>query len=363
MRIRFERISKRFGSAVALEKLTLEAREGELLVLLGPSGCGKSTSLRLVAGLTDLSEGDIYIGERCVNSLPPQARDVAMVFQNYALYPHMTVAENIGYPLRVRHKSREEITQEVGRVAAMLGIQGLLDRRPRQLSGGQQQRVALARAIVRHPVAFLMDEPLSNLDANLRLQMRAELKRLQAELGTTMLYVTHDHAEAMTLAHRLAVLREGRLQQVGPPMELYRHPAHKFVAGFLGTPPMNFLPGTLDNGVFRFSAGVIPLDAKQAQAAGVGNVILGFRAQEAVLTSPESPGAVRGQVYVTEEMGHETLVVLSCGEHKITVAARAGFRAEVGQVCGVVVPARALHLFDTTTGAALLAGDASSEES
>ncbi|HKZ52911.1 MAG TPA: ABC transporter ATP-binding protein [Candidatus Acidoferrales bacterium] len=357
MNIRFENVNKRFGRTTALDRLTLEAEAGELMVLLGPSGCGKSTSLRLVAGLEAVSEGDIYIGERRVNNVPAQDRDVAMVFQNYALYPHMTVAQNIGYPLLVRKKAKEEIAREVRRVAEQLEIDALLERRPRQLSGGQQQRVALARAIIRHPVAFLMDEPLSNLDANLRLQMRGELKRLQRELGTTMLYVTHDHTEAMTLAHRIALLREGKLQQVGTPMELYRHPANQFVAGFLSTPAMNFLSGAVQGSAFRFSGGAIPLAAEQVKAAaGVEAVVLGFRAQAASLTAPLQPGTFRGNVYVTEEMGSESFVVLTCGECKITVGAGADSRAAIGESLGVVVPASGVHLFDAATGKTVISG-------
>jgi multiple sugar transport system ATP-binding protein len=357
MNIRLEKISKRFGRTAALDGLTLEAKAGELMVLLGPSGCGKSTSLRLVAGLEAVSEGDIYIGERRVNDVPAQDRDVAMVFQNYALYPHMTVAQNIGYPLLVRKKAKAEIAREVRRVAEQLEIDALLARRPRQLSGGQQQRVALARAIIRHPVAFLLDEPLSNLDANLRLQMRGELKRLQRELGTTMLYVTHDHAEAMTLAHRLALLREGKLQQVGTPMELYRHPANQFVAGFLSTPAMNFLSGSVQDNSFRFAGGTIPLVAEQVKAAaGAEAVVLGFRAQAASLTASDQPGAFYGSVYVTEEMGSESFVVLTCGESKITVGGGADSRAAIGERVGVTVPPSGVHLFDAATGKTLISG-------
>jgi multiple sugar transport system ATP-binding protein len=357
MNIRFQNASKRFGGAVALERLNLEAQDGELMVLLGPSGCGKSTSLRLVAGLEALSEGDIYIGERCVNQVPAQDRDVAMVFQNYALYPHMTVAQNLGYPLLVRKRPKAEIALEVRRVAERLEIDSLLERRPRQLSGGQQQRVALARAIIRQPVAFLMDEPLSNLDANLRLQMRGELKRLQRELGTTMLYVTHDHAEAMTLAHRIALLRDGKLQQLGTPMELYRRPVNRFVASFLSTPSMNFLEGKLEGTHFRFVGGRIPLAPEQARAvAGVEALLLGFRPQAASLTETERPGTFRGSVFVTEEMGSESFVVLVCGEQKITVGAAADFRASIGETLGVAVPAAAVHLFAAADGSTLLSG-------
>jgi multiple sugar transport system ATP-binding protein len=357
MTIRLENVTKRYGRTTAVDRLELEVQAGEMMVLLGPSGCGKSTSLRLVAGLEELSEGVIYIGERRVNDVPPQHRDVAMVFQNYALYPHMSVAENIGYPLRVRKKPADQIAREVRQVAATLGLDSLLGRRPRQLSGGERQRVALARAIIRQPVAFLMDEPLSNLDANLRLEMRAELKRLQRQLQTTTLYVTHDQAEAMTLASRIAVLRAGRLLQVGTPMELYRRPLNQFVAGFLGTPPMNFLEGRLEGDRFRCAAGAIPLSRELREAAGTAeSLILGFRPQEAVLASAGELGMLRGSVYVTEEMGEESVVFLTCGREKILVSTPPEVRAAPGENIGVTVPAAALYLFDGATGRNLLLG-------
>lgn len=357
MRIRFDNVSKRYGSVLALDQLRLEAEEGKLLVLLGPSGCGKTTCLRLVAGLEEITAGELYIGDRRVNHLPPQHRDVAMVFQNYALYPHMTVAENIAYPLLVRKRPKTEIAREVRRVAEMLEIPLLLPRRPRELSGGQQQRVALARAIIRHPVAFLLDEPLSNLDANLRSHMRTELKSLQQQLGTTTLYVTHDHSEAMTLADRIALLREGRLQQLGTPTELYRRPANQFVAGFLGTPSMNFLTGTVVGGSFRFSAGAIPLNSEQAQAAaGVEKVVLGFRPQE---VSTTSPAGLRGRVCLTEDMGNETFAVLWCGSQKITARVPADSQLAAGDAAQVLVPPSSVHLFDAASGRTLLASPGS----
>ena len=360
MQIRLENVTRRFGRVTALDGLTLEVAEGEMMVLLGPSGCGKSTTLRLVAGLDEATSGEIYIGERSVTNVPPQERDLAMVFQNYALYPHMTVRQNIAYPLRIRDRSKEEIDEQLSRVTKMLDIGGLGLRYPRQLSGGQRQRVALARAIVRQPAAFLMDEPLSNLDAGLRLQMRAELKHLQNELGTTTLYVTHDHDEAMTLAHRLALLQDGKLQQAGAPMELYRRPANRFVAGFLGTPPMNFLEGVLEgrggSGAFRFAGGLIPLTAGQAKAAeGAEALVLGFRPQEGSLADPGS-ATVRGKVYVTEEMGSQTVVSLTCGKQRIRLTAASGLRSRMGETFGVTVPGEALHLFDGATGETLVSG-------
>jgi multiple sugar transport system ATP-binding protein len=250
MSIKFKNVTKAFGDTRVVDDLSLEIERGEFVVLLGPSGCGKTTTLRMLAGLETATTGDIYIDDERINDIPTQHRDLAMVFQSYALYPHMTIAENIGYPLRVRKLDKAERARRVNQVAAMLEIESLLDRKPRQLSGGERQRVALARAIVREPRAYLMDEPLSNLDARLRVQMRGELKRLQHQLGTTTIYVTHDQAEAMTLASRVAVMKRGRLQQFDTPLNIYNHPANRFVAEFVGSPSMNFVDGKIENGVF-----------------------------------------------------------------------------------------------------------------
>ncbi|HEX6285790.1 MAG TPA: ABC transporter ATP-binding protein, partial [Pyrinomonadaceae bacterium] len=258
MRIRFQNVSKTFGESKVVDDLWLEIDDGEFVVLLGPSGCGKTTTLRMLAGLESVSSGDIYVGDERINDVPTQQRDLAMVFQSYALYPHMSIAENIAYPLRVRKLERNEREKRVARVAKMLEIESLLERKPRQLSGGERQRVALARAIVREPRAYLMDEPLSNLDARLRVQMRGELKRLQHQLGTTTIYVTHDQAEAMTLASRVAVMKKGRLQQFDTPLNIYNHPANRFVAEFVGSPSMNFLDGKIERGFFVSDAIRIP---------------------------------------------------------------------------------------------------------
>src|SRR6266576_3118588 len=250
-------VEKRFDGVRVLESLDLVVADGEFVVLLGPSGCGKTTALRIIAGLEPPTAGRVLIGGRDVTNLSPRERDVAMVFQSYALYPHMSIEDNIGYPLRIRRVPERERATAVAAVAASLEISHLLKRRPRQLSGGQRQRVALARAIIRNPAAFLMDEPLSNLDAQLRVQMRLEIKRLQQDLGTTTLYVTHDQVEAMTMADRIAVLKDGLLQQLAPPLELYSRPANTFVARFVGSPPMNILAGSVSEGVFRCAAGTM----------------------------------------------------------------------------------------------------------
>src|ERR1044072_8618904 len=259
MGIEFRNVTKTFGGVCVVDDLSHQVRDGEFIVLLGPSGCGKTTTLRMLAGLENATSGDILINDERINDVPTQHRDLAMVFQSYALYPHMTIAENIGYPLRVRKLDKADRAARVQRVAAMLEIESLLERKPRQLSGGERQRVALARAIVREPRAYLMDEPLSNLDARLRVQMRGELKRLQHQLGTTTIYVTHDQAEAMTLVSRVAVMKKGRLQQFDTPMNIYNCPANRFVAEFVGSPSMNFIEGVIETGTFVSDGLRIPL--------------------------------------------------------------------------------------------------------
>jgi multiple sugar transport system ATP-binding protein len=349
-------VTKRFGAAVVVDGLNLHVRDGEFVVLLGPSGCGKTTTLRMLAGLEDATSGDILIGGARVNDLPARARDVAMVFQSYALYPHMTVAENIAYPLRVRRTPRAEADGRVLRVASMLEIEPLLGRRPRDLSGGERQRVALARAVVREPRAFLMDEPLSNLDAKLRVQTRGELKRLQHELRTTTLYVTHDQSEAMTLAGRVAVMREGHLQQFDTPLDVYDRPANRFVAGFVGNPPMNFLEGRLDTSARVFvAAGVsVPLTGRLLDACeGRERVALGVRPEHVHVGREAGEGRLPASVYVTEQMGNETLVFLRLGETKIIARAPADFRAEPETPAWLRLDEDGLHLFDADSGDAL----------
>ena len=320
--IRLEGLTKVYpNGTVAVSELSLEVAEGELMVLVGPSGCGKTTALRMVAGLEDVTAGAIRIGERVVNDLPPRERDVAMVFQTYALYPHMSVAENIGFALRLRKLPKEEARAKVADAARILGIAELLDRKPAQLSGGQRQRVAMGRAIVREPEAFLMDEPLSNLDAKLRVQMRAEVSRVQRRLGVATLYVTHDQTEAMTMGHRVAVMRSGHLQQVEAPQDLYDHPANIFVAAFIGSPAMNLYEGTLapDGSSVQLGSQTLALPARLAADPLITGyrgqaVVVGIRPEhmsDAALGSAGSSDAGRrleGDVELVESLGSEKLV-------------------------------------------------------
>jgi multiple sugar transport system ATP-binding protein len=349
MDVSYEAVAKSFGAHEALQPLDLHVEDGAFLALLGPSGCGKTTALRLLAGLETPTSGRIRIGSRDVTYAPPRARDVAMVFQSYALYPHLSVFDNIAYPLRVRKVEKAEKERQVRDVAALLGLDELLGRKPGQLSGGQRQRVALARAIIRRPQAFLMDEPLSNLDAQLRLQMRAEIKRLQRELGATTLYVTHDQVEAMTMADTVAVMSKGRLQQLASPADLYAHPANLFVAGFCGSPPMNILEGAIDDHVFAHPTGALPLP----DADHRGPVKLGFRPEHALLAEPGSAGAFAGEIYVVEPLGNETLVAVDVGGTVVNIRTTAEFTASIGQHCAVQPDPRHLHLFHAETGEAL----------
>jgi len=346
--IEFKNVMKHFGGTNVVDDLSLEIHDGEFVVLLGPSGCGKTTTLRMLAGLENVTSGDIFIDGERVNDIPTQHRDVAMVFQSYALYPHMTIAENIGYPLRVRKIEKTERATRVNRVAAMLEIQSLLDRKPRQLSGGERQRVALARAIVREPRAYLMDEPLSNLDARLRVQMRGELKRLQHQLGTTTIYVTHDQAEAMTLASRVAVMKKGRLQQFDTPMNIYNRPANRFVAEFVGSPSMNFVDGKVEAGIFVSDALQIPLSG----FANGSQLTIGIRPEHIQVLSEPHNAAIAATVYVTELMGNETFVFLSVGSNKLIARAPADFRAELESKVWLQFATDKLHFFDQKNQAA-----------
>lgn len=352
-------VTKYFGEVVAVHKLTLEAKDKEFVVFLGPSGCGKTTSLRCIAGLETPDEGEIYIGDTLVNDLEPKDRNVAMVFQNYALYPHMTVYKNMAFPLENFGYSTTEIEKRIREVSKLLQIEPLLHRKPTELSGGQQQRVALGRAIVREPQVFLMDEPLSNLDAKLRVYMRAELKKLQKDLGVTTIYVTHDQVEAMTMGDRIAIMNRGLLQQLDSPNRIYSHPANQFVAGFVGSPPTNFFEctltskGELDAGEFRY-----PLPQElvgAARRASSDQVVLGVRPQDVqVFTTPkEDRDLIKSQVYTTEPLGDMMILDLKIGESILKAVVSPDFEAEATTELWVRFPPEKIYLFDKKTGVAL----------
>ena len=356
-RIALEHVDKTYPNGyVAARDLSLEIADGELLVLVGPSGSGKSTVLRMMAGLEQVTSGAIRIGDRDVTGLPPQQRDIAMVFQNYALYPHMTVRENLGFGLMIRKQPREVVNRRVDSVAASLGLDALLDRKPAQLSGGQRQRVALGRAIVREPLAFLFDEPLSNLDAQLRVETRVELSRLHRKLGATMVYVTHDQSEALTLGDRIAILKEGVLQQIATPMELYERPANKFVAGFIGSPAMNFFEGTLTRtgtgGMCTFRGADLTIRVP-CEPETRDRVFLGIRPQhlEVVGDAASGEGSLRAEVGVVEPMGNEQIVylIVAGGERAVAVAPVQP-RITPGEKVSIRVRPEGLHLFDAQTG-------------
>ena len=352
-RIVFDRVTKRYGDVVAVDKLDLTVADGELLVLLGPSGCGKTTALRLVAGLEELDGGTVAIGDQVVNDVEPKDRDIAMVFQTYALYPHLTVARNIEFPLRQRGIPSDERMVRVREVAQSLGLEPYLGRKPGQLSGGQRQRVALARAIVRQPQAFLMDEPLSNLDAALRVQTRADIVALQQRLGTTTLYVTHDQVEAMTMGHRIAVIDAGVLQQVAPPQELYDRPGNVFVAHFLGSPGMNLLAATLEPGPpfgVRTAAGAVPLPESLAAAAhDAASLTVGLRPEALTL---EPTGTLEASVVIVEGLGAEAHVICSTADGaRLVVRQDAGRpRPAIGEAVRIAAASSGVHLFDADSG-------------
>jgi multiple sugar transport system ATP-binding protein len=387
-----EGVSKRFPDGFeAVKKMNLDVNDGEFMILVGPSGCGKSTALRMIAGLEDITEGELRIGDQVVNELAPKDRDIAMVFQNYALYPHMTVRENMAFPLTLAKAPQEEIDGKVQEAAEILDLTDHLDRKPANLSGGQRQRVAMGRAIVRNPKAFLMDEPLSNLDAKLRVQMRTEVARIQSRLGTTTVYVTHDQTEAMTLGDRVAVMRSGILQQVGPPSELYGNPKNLFVAGFIGSPAMNFMPGTVQGDTVKLPMGEVRIDDDARQRLGAGDgggrsVIVGIRPEsfedasllsgdtrdrgvtfEAKIDLVESLGA-EDYVYFQVESGamdsdqlqdlakdagaHE---VPSSGEGQVVARVDAASQIKRGEETELWVDTSKLHFFDPSSGESLTA--------
>ena len=377
----------------AVSDLEIEIEDGEFMVLVGPSGCGKTTALRMVAGLEDISEGVVRIGERVVNNVPPKDRDIAMVFQSYALYPHLNVYDNIAFSLRLKHEKKDEIDRRVQEAARVLGLEAFLKRKPRALSGGQRQRVAMGRAIVRKPQAFLMDEPLSNLDAKLRVQMRAEISRLQDDLGTTTIYVTHDQIEAMTMGDRIAVMRKGERQQVGQPQDLYDRPVNLFVGGFIGSPAMNMFEGTLvrsDGGLSvevgeqRLALGDDALSARPALQAYEGRtIVLGIRPEHvedaALATDAPADRRLRGTVELTEALGSEIVAHISIdakpaltedvrelaadigeeleeeAEAMATLVGRVSARSDLreGDAAELAVDTGALHFFDLETGAGI----------
>jgi multiple sugar transport system ATP-binding protein len=355
-------INKFYDSVHAVKDVGLQIRDKEFVVLVGPSGCGKTTTLRMIAGLEAISSGTVSIDGQVVNDLAPMDRDIAMVFQNYALYPHMSVYDNMAFGLKMRKFPRREIGKRVQEAADILGIGELLKRKPRQLSGGQRQRVALGRAIVRHPRVFLFDEPLSNLDAKLRVQMRVELKKLHQRLGTTAVYVTHDQVEAMTLGDRVVVMKDGLVQQVGDPLELYNHPANKFVAGFIGSPAMNFAKITMVDGSGRLLAknGGMEIEvpsglAERLRAQAGRQMTLGIRPEDLHVATPADPPGLTfdSKVEVVEQLGSEILLDVRVGEETMVAAVDPTTRAKVAEQLRLAVNPARLHFFDATTEAAI----------
>jgi multiple sugar transport system ATP-binding protein len=355
--VMFKDVAKRYGNVSVIEGLSLEIRDHEFMVLVGPSGCGKSTALRMIAGLEEISDGTISIGERAVNELPPKDRDVSMVFQNYALYPHMTVRQNLEFGLQIRKTPKPQMDQLVNEAAEILGIAHLLDRKPKQLSGGQRQRVALGRAITRKPAVFLFDEPLSNLDAKLRVQMRSEIKKLQHRLQVTSVYVTHDQIEAMTMGHRIAVMKDGKLQQLGTPLEVYERPTNVFVAQFIGAPPINMLSAMLEADGASLSGDGFRLPVPQslrAVTAGKGGrkLKVGIRPdhllQSGAVTRGES-AQVQARVELVEPLGNELIVHGRLGENPLVFRLPPQHTLEPGATLPVSVELESMHLFDAET--------------
>jgi multiple sugar transport system ATP-binding protein len=381
--ITLEHVTKEFAAGVvAVDDVNLTIEDGEFMVLVGPSGCGKSTLLRMIAGLEEITDGTISIGDRDVTELPPPERDIAMVFQNYALYPHMSVRENLGFGLSVRHTPKSEIARRVGDVAMLLGLENLLDRKPAHLSGGQRQRVAMGRAIIREPVAFLMDEPLSNLDAKLRVGMRASLAQLHARLSVTSIYVTHDQTEAMTLGQRVAVMRDGRVVQVDVPQRLYQSPNDLFVAAFIGSPSMNLVEATVENDTIAFGQFRVPLSPARRPLHGVTEVVLGIRPEvfgDAAFSQTQLP-RIEVTVDVLEELGSDSHVLFHVAAPRVTIEMRGATsdedtilaendslftarvdpatQARAGQSLALAVDPAKFHFFDLRTGESLLLADA-----
>ncbi|MGI5837148.1 MAG: ABC transporter ATP-binding protein [Chloroflexota bacterium] len=361
-RVLLENVTKKFGSTKAVDNLSIEIQDKEFLVLVGPSGCGKSTTLRMIAGLEEITEGNIYIGDRLVNEVAPKDRDIAMVFQSYALYPHMSVFDNLAFGLRLRGTPKEELERRVKEAAAVLGIEELLNRKPKQLSGGQRQRVALGRAIVREPKVFLMDEPLSNLDAKLRVQTRAELIKLHQRLQTTVVYVTHDQVEAMTMGSRIAVMKDGLLQQLDTPQNLYDHPANAFVGAFIGSPAMNFFRARLDRSegeVYLQAEGFrlqLPPDYTREIGIGAGReVSLGIRPEHIVEVMPgeASDSTIKASLEVAENLGSESILTLRIGNTNLVSRSPYRPNRRPGETLELAVDTSRIHLFDIEEGMTL----------
>ncbi|MGB0658926.1 MAG: ABC transporter ATP-binding protein [Mangrovicoccus sp.] len=340
--VTIDNVVKRYGATQVMYGVSVDIEDGEFVVLVGPSGCGKSTLLRMLAGLEEISDGTIAIGDKVVNDVPPKERDIAMVFQSYALYPHKTVFDNIGFPLKMAKRPKAEIAEKVAKAADVLDLTNYLKRYPKELSGGQRQRVAMGRAIVRDPQVFLFDEPLSNLDAKLRVTMRLEIKELHQRLGTTIVYVTHDQIEAMTMADKIVVMRHGRVEQVGSPLELYDRPENVFVAGFIGSPSMNFLPGKVSDGKFASDTGlVLDLPADRGLRDGQ-EIIYGIRPEDITLSEAGQPL----EVIVVEPTGSETQVFAKHGDLKIDALVKERVNAPSGSSLGFVFDPAKVHLFD-----------------
>ncbi len=349
-KVELRNVTKSYGAQQVIHGITMQVADGEFIVIVGPSGCGKSTLLRMVAGLEEITTGEIVIGERVVNQLEPKDRDIAMVFQNYALYPHMSVFDNMAYGLKIRGFGKADIKARVDRAAGILELAPLLERRPRQLSGGQRQRVAMGRAIVRSPSVFLMDEPLSNLDAKLRVQMRFEIQKMHRQIGTTSLYVTHDQVEAMTLAHRMVVMNAGRAEQIGSPMEVYDNPATQFVAGFIGSPAMNFMPGK------AAAPGMVELDGggrighTQGAIDSGRAVVVGVRPEHLVASSTDG-ASVSGRIEMIEQLGADTLTHIAHGGSTVILRTPHDAKNAVGATLSVAAEPSRVYLFDAATGA------------
>lgn len=347
--VSIKNLVKSYGKTEVLHGINLDVADGEFVVLVGPSGCGKSTTLRMIAGLEDITSGEIYIGGELVNHREPKERNIAMVFQNYAIYPHMSVRKNIGFGLRTSKASKADKAARIDEVAELLSMTDLLDRRPNQLSGGQRQRVAIGRAMVRDPSAFLFDEPLSNLDAQLRTQMRLEIKKLHQRVGNTIIFVTHDQVEAMTMADRIVIMKDGHIQQVGTPFDVFHKPANKFVAQFIGAPSMNMIEGRLADGIVTLEGGLkIPIDTSSTHR---GPVTLGLRPDDLLVSIQD--GQFEGQVNVLEPLGSETLVYVSVGGKELIAKASGRTPPALGSTIKLNAAPDNMHLFNSATGEAL----------